>query len=148
MQVLRPKKRSSGCRRLQVAATALQRLAGHKIIFTTIDFDRKERQHGFLQLPVYYNLAGWANIMISITFVNGRPGPTALILAGTHGDGYPGQIAVSRLAHRLEVEKVPAAPDAHSHNQSAGEPRLHAAFSRGRQEPEPHFPGIAGRESD
>lgn len=76
------------------------------MIFTTIDFDRKGRQHGFLQLPFSYNLAGWANLMIPITVLSGGSGPTALILAGTHGDEYPGQIAVSRLAHRLEVEKV------------------------------------------
>lgn len=76
------------------------------MIFTTMDFDQKGKQHGYLQMPYSHNLAGWANLLIPMTVINGGTGPTALVLAGTHGDEYVGQIAVSRLAHELKADAV------------------------------------------
>lgn len=76
------------------------------MIFTAIDFERKGKQHGYLQLPYSQNLGAWANLLIPITVVNIGKGPTALVLGGTHGDEYPGQIAVSRLAHEVEMDQV------------------------------------------
>ena len=37
---------------------------------------------------------------------NGGSGPTALVLAGNHGDEYPGQVAILRLCRELEAEHV------------------------------------------
>jgi N-alpha-acetyl-L-2,4-diaminobutyrate deacetylase len=65
------------------------------------------KQHGHLYLPYSYNLAGWANLMIPITVLNaGRSGPTALVMAGNHGDEYPGQVAILRLVRELTIEQV------------------------------------------
>ncbi len=72
-----------------------------------LDFSRPGRQHGHLYLPFSYNMAGWANLMVPITVLNGeRGGPTALALAGNHGDEYPGQVALLRLSRELKLEEV------------------------------------------
>jgi predicted deacylase len=76
------------------------------LIFTSIDFDRAGKQHGHLQVPYSYNLAGWANLMIPVSVVNHGPGPTVLVLAGNHGDEYQGQIAIMKLARGLEPSAV------------------------------------------
>lgn len=76
-------------------------------VYCDVDFDRPGRQHGHLYLPFSYNLAGWANLMVPITVLNGqRGGPTALALAGNHGDEYPGQVALLRLSRELPLEEV------------------------------------------
>src|SRR5678816_1116259 len=76
------------------------------MITTTVDFDKPGKQEGFLQAPYSHNLGGWANVMIPITVVARGNGPTALALAGNHGDEYQGQIAVMKLARELTPEMV------------------------------------------
>lgn len=76
-------------------------------IHASINFQMTGKQHGHLYLPYSYNLAGWANLMIPITVLNaGGNGPTALVMAGNHGDEYPGQVAILRLVRELTVEQV------------------------------------------
>lgn len=70
-------------------------------IHATIDFDRPGSQQGHLAVPYSYNLGGWANLLIPIAVVNHGTGPTALVLAGNHGDEYPGQVAILRLMRQL-----------------------------------------------
>jgi predicted deacylase len=76
------------------------------LIHTTIDFGRPGKQHGYLQVPYSYNLAGWANLMIPVSVVNHGSGPTVLVLAGNHGDEYQGQVAIMKLARGLEASAV------------------------------------------
>lgn len=76
-------------------------------IHASVNFQMTGKQHGHLYLPYSYNLAGWANLMIPITVLNaGQSGPTALVMAGNHGDEYPGQVAILRLVRELTVEQV------------------------------------------
>ncbi len=76
-------------------------------IHASVNFQMTGKQHGHLYLPYSYNLAGWANLMIPITVLNaGRRGPTALVMAGNHGDEYPGQVAILRLVRELTVDQV------------------------------------------
>jgi predicted deacylase len=76
-------------------------------IHASVNFQMTGKQHGHLYLPYSYNLAGWANLMIPITVLNaGRSGPTALVMAGNHGDEYPGQVAILRLVRELTVDQV------------------------------------------
>jgi N-alpha-acetyl-L-2,4-diaminobutyrate deacetylase len=72
----------------------------------SVDFSQPGKQFGHLYVPYSYNLAGWANLMIPIGVVSHGSGPTALVLAGNHGDEYPGQIAVMRLLRELQLEEV------------------------------------------
>jgi N-alpha-acetyl-L-2,4-diaminobutyrate deacetylase len=75
-------------------------------VYTTVDFDRSGLQHGHLAIPYSYNLGGWANLFLPITVVANGNGPTALVLAGNHGDEYPGQVAILKLMRQLRPEQV------------------------------------------
>ena len=63
----------------------------------SIDFTKPGKQHGHLFIPYSHNLAGWANLMVPIASIANGSGPTALVMAGNHGDEYPGQVAILRL---------------------------------------------------
>lgn len=75
-------------------------------ISTDLDFDRPGKQSGHLFLPYSYNLGGWANLMIPITLLRHGDGPTALVMAGNHGDEYPGQVAILRLCRELTPDQI------------------------------------------
>jgi predicted deacylase len=66
-------------------------------IHATVDFDRPGIQRGHLCVPYSYNLGGWANLLIPVMVAHGGRGSTALVMAGNHGDEYPGQVAILRL---------------------------------------------------
>jgi N-alpha-acetyl-L-2,4-diaminobutyrate deacetylase len=75
-------------------------------IHATVDFERPGEQHGHLCVPYSYNLGGWANLLIPVTVLANGRGKTALVLAGNHGDEYPGQVAILRLMRELRPEQV------------------------------------------
>lgn len=75
-------------------------------IHASVDFGRTGIQHGHLYIPYSYNLAGWANLMVPITVIARGTGPTALVLAGNHGDEYPGQVAILKLCRQLQQADV------------------------------------------
>lgn len=75
-------------------------------IHSSVDLSASGKHQGFLQVPYSYNLAGWANLLIPVTVVANGRGPTALVLAGNHGDEYQGQIAIMKLARELRPESV------------------------------------------
>ncbi len=76
-------------------------------IHATVDYDQPGKQHGHLCVPYSYNLAGWANLLVPCTVINGvSPGRTALAMAGNHGDEYPGQVAIMRLLRELEPSQI------------------------------------------
>jgi predicted deacylase len=72
----------------------------------TIPLDRPGVHHGHLCVPYSYNLGGWANLLLPIGVVANGQGPTALVMAGNHGDEFPGQVAVLRLLRELRPEHV------------------------------------------
>lgn len=72
----------------------------------SVDFARPGKQVGHLYVPYSYNLAGWANLMLPVAVVANGDGPTALVMAGNHGDEYPGQVAVMRLLRELAPEQI------------------------------------------
>lgn len=45
-------------------------------------------------------------MMVPITVIGNGEGPTALVMAGNHGDEYPGQIAVMRLLREIQPAQV------------------------------------------
>jgi N-alpha-acetyl-L-2,4-diaminobutyrate deacetylase len=71
-----------------------------------VDYDRPGKQHGHLCVPYSYNLGGWANLLVPVTVIRGGPGRTALVMAGNHGDEYPGQVAILRLLREVRPEQV------------------------------------------
>ena len=74
-------------------------------ISTKIDFDKPGMQWGTLNIPFSYNLSGWAQLQIPIATIAQGEGPTVLLMAGNHGDEYPGQIAIMKLMKSLKTEK-------------------------------------------
>src|SRR6187402_157958 len=75
-------------------------------IRASVDFNRPGKQHGHLYVPYSYNLSGWANLMIPVTVLANGSSPTALVMAGNHGDEYPGQVAILKLVRELQPEQV------------------------------------------
>lgn len=73
---------------------------------TSVDFEKSGLQHGHLFIPYSYNLAGWANLMVPLTVISRGDGPTALVMAGNHGDEYPGQVAILRMCRETKLEDV------------------------------------------
>ncbi len=71
-----------------------------------VDFDQDGAQHGFLRLPysVHRSAYGWIPVPI-VMFKNGA-GPTALVIAGNHGDEYEGQVTLSKLCRELVAEDI------------------------------------------
>jgi N-alpha-acetyl-L-2,4-diaminobutyrate deacetylase len=76
------------------------------LIHTSVDYDRPGKQLGHLHVPYSYNLGGWANLLVPIMVVSHGSGPTALVLAGNHGDEYPGQVAILKLMRSIEPEMI------------------------------------------
>lgn len=76
-------------------------------LHASVDFQAAGQQHGHLFIPYSYNLGGWANLMVPVTVLNnGGGGLTALVMAGNHGDEYPGQVAILRLCRELALNQV------------------------------------------
>src|SRR5919202_1102404 len=75
-------------------------------VHATVSFDRPGKQLGHLCVPYSYNLGGWASLMLPVAVVASGPGRTALVLAGNHGDEYPGPIAILKLMRELRPEQV------------------------------------------
>lgn len=76
------------------------------LIQTHIDFQRQGKQHGALAIPYSHNLGGWANLAVPITVIRNGDGPTVLLMAGNHGDEYPGPVAISKLLRQLQPADV------------------------------------------
>ncbi len=72
----------------------------------TVDFERPGKQYGHLCVPYSYNLGGWANLLLPMTVLGNGQGPTALVMAGNHGDEYPGPVAILKLMRELKAEQI------------------------------------------
>jgi predicted deacylase len=75
-------------------------------ILTTIDFEKEGKQTGYLRLPhsVHRSAYGW--IPFPVACIRNGEGPTVLLLAGTHGDEYEGQLTLSKLICQLEPKDI------------------------------------------
>src|SRR5437870_3172577 len=75
-------------------------------LYATVDFDKPGKQIGYVGVPYSHNLGGWANMMLPIAVLNNGTGRIALVMAGNHGDEYPGPIAILKLMRELTPEQV------------------------------------------
>ncbi len=75
-------------------------------ITTTLNYNADGRQTGFLRLPhsVHRSAYGW--LPIPIVVVKNGEGPTMLLMSGTHGDEYEGQVALTKLCRSLQPEDI------------------------------------------
>lgn len=70
-------------------------------IWSSIDFGKDGKQTDCLRLPISTDLSAYGWIPIPAICLRNGDGPTALLIAGTHGDEYEGQIALMRLSRNL-----------------------------------------------
>lgn len=75
-------------------------------IWTRLDYERPGKQIGNLHLPHSVHRSAYGTLTIPVGIVAGGRGPTVLLSAGTHGDEYEGQIALTKLLRRLEPDMV------------------------------------------
>lgn len=75
-------------------------------IVAEVDFDRNGRQHGFLRLFHSVHSSAYGFIPMPIVVLNNGSGPTALLVSGTHGDEYEGQVALCNLVKRLDPARL------------------------------------------
>lgn len=71
-----------------------------------IDLTARGRQIGSITLTQSDSRHGYGVIPVPIAVLSGGPGPTALLVAGTHGDEYEGQVLLHRLLHDTEADAV------------------------------------------
>jgi N-alpha-acetyl-L-2,4-diaminobutyrate deacetylase len=61
---------------------------------------------GHLRVPHAHDESAWGAVPIPIVVVATGTGPTLLLVAGTHGDEYEGQLALLDLARTLEPQQI------------------------------------------
>ncbi len=74
------------------------------LITSEVDYEADGKRAGFLRLPhsIHRSAYGWIPIPVVI-WTNGE-GPTILMTAGTHGDEFEGQIALTKLCQDLSAD--------------------------------------------
>lgn len=75
-------------------------------IWTPVDFTADGKQSDCLRLPHSTDLSAYGWIPIPVVCIKNGPGPTALLVAGNHGDEYEGQIALSNLAREIRADQI------------------------------------------
>lgn len=73
----------------------------------TFDITAPGKTYGHIRLPHSADDSAWGHLMIPIVVINGtRPGATALVIGGTHGDEYEGPLAVRHLIDAATPETI------------------------------------------
>jgi uncharacterized protein len=75
-------------------------------IIAEVDFEKDGVQHGFLRLFHSTHASAYGFIPIPIVVIRNGLGPTALLVSGTHGDEYEGQVALCNLTKSLQPERI------------------------------------------
>jgi hypothetical protein len=75
-------------------------------IWTPVDFTADGKQSDCLRLPHSTDLSAYGWIPIPVVCIKNGAGPTALLIAGNHGDEYEGQVALSNLARETRADQV------------------------------------------
>ncbi|OOG65286.1 hypothetical protein B0E45_26995 [Sinorhizobium sp. A49] len=75
-------------------------------IWTPLDYARAGKQLGNLHLPHSVHRSAYGTITIPMGIVAGGTGPTILLTAGTHGDEYEGQIALTKLLRTVDPASI------------------------------------------
>ena len=80
--------------------------AGETRVWSRLDLGREGKQAGSLRLPYSSDLSAYGWLPVPVVAIKNGKGPTALLVAGNHGDEYEGQIALLNLARRLQPEDI------------------------------------------
>ena len=75
-------------------------------IWSEIDYDKSGKQVGWLMLPHSVTRSAYGMLAIPAAVIKNGSGPTALLMAGNHGDEYEGQIALCKLIRAIDPARV------------------------------------------
>jgi len=75
-------------------------------IWTPVDYEADGRQSDCLRLPYSSDLSAYGFVPIPIICFKSGKGPTALLIAGNHGDEYEGPVALSNLAREVQADDI------------------------------------------
>src|SRR5271167_4572408 len=75
-------------------------------ITAEIDLERDGKQTGFLRLPHSVHRSAYGFLAIPIVSIRNGAGPRVLLMAGTHGDEYEGQVALTKLVRALSPDAI------------------------------------------
>lgn len=81
-------------------------MASETRIWTPVDFDADGKQGEWLRLPFSSDLSAYGFVPIPIVCIKNGEGPTALLIAGNHGDEYEGQVALGKLAREVSTDDM------------------------------------------
>jgi uncharacterized protein len=76
------------------------------LISSDIDFEVDGKHTGYLRLPHSVHRSAYGRLLIPAVMIKNGTGPTALLMAGNHGDEYEAQIALSKLCRQLEAANI------------------------------------------
>ncbi|MFL4474909.1 succinylglutamate desuccinylase/aspartoacylase family protein [Paeniglutamicibacter sp. MACA_103] len=74
--------------------------------FTGIDFSATGKQLGYGHVVHSDNVYDGSVIPVPLAVISSGPGPVALLVAGTHGDEYEGQVLAHELIRELDPERL------------------------------------------
>jgi hypothetical protein len=75
-------------------------------VWTEIDYERDGKQVGHLFAAHSVTRSGYGHVATPIAVIRNGKGPTALLMAGNHGDEYEGQVALTRLIRELDPAAI------------------------------------------
>ncbi|BCH21602.1 succinylglutamate desuccinylase/aspartoacylase family protein [Mesorhizobium sp. L-8-3] len=75
-------------------------------VWTPLDFTADGKQCDWLRVPYSTDLSGYGVVPVPIVCIRNGAGPTALLMAGSHGDEYEGQVALAALAREIDPADV------------------------------------------
>ncbi|MGY4167833.1 succinylglutamate desuccinylase/aspartoacylase family protein [Bradyrhizobium sp. USDA 4529] len=75
-------------------------------IWTDIDLRKEGKATGYLRVPISTNASAYGCISIPIASIKNGSGPRVLLVAGSHGDEWEGQIILIKLIQSLQAEDI------------------------------------------
>jgi predicted deacylase len=81
-------------------------VASRSRIVTEVDFDENGRRHGFVRSFHSVHSSAYGFIPIPKVVLKNGDGPTAMLVSGTHGNKYEGQVASCNLVKSLDPASI------------------------------------------
>lgn len=81
-------------------------MARTSTVHTSIDFEKSGKQTGFFNIPHSPHEDAWGATRIPLSVIKNGSGPTAILMAGNHGDEYEGPIVLGELLRDLDPALV------------------------------------------
>ena len=75
-------------------------------LWTDVDYDADGKQVSYIHLPHSVTRSAYGTLAIPLTVIKNGKGPTALLMAGNHGDEYEGQVTLCKLIREIDPEDI------------------------------------------